>query len=62
MVNGVTALLDVSRAVQILALTGESLKVAKKKKVKTKDIVGLGFKNIVGVSLIKAQKDIAGTL
>ncbi len=62
MTNGVTALLDVSRAVQALRLTGESLKVAKKKKVKTKDIVGLGLKNIVGISLIKAQKDIAKTL
>ncbi len=62
MTNGVTALLDVSRAVQALRLAGESLKVAKKKKVKTKDIVGLGLKNIVGISLIKAQKDIAKTL
>ena len=62
MVNGVTALLDVSRAVQALSLVGASIKVAKKKKVKTKDIVGLGFKNIVGISLIKAQKDIASSL
>ena len=62
MANGVTALLDVSRAVQALSLVGANISVAKKKKVKTKDIVGLGLKNIVGISLIKAQKDIAKTL
>ncbi len=62
MVNGVTALLDVSRAVQALSLVGASLKVAKKKKVKTKDIVGLGITTIAGLSLLKAQKQIASSL
>ena len=62
MTNGVKALLDVSRAVQALSLVGASIKVAKKKKVKTKDIVGLGITAIAGLSLLKAQKQIASSL
>ena len=62
MVNGVTALLDVSRAAQALSLVGASIKVSKKKKVKTKDIVGLGITTIAGLSLLKAQKQIASSL
>jgi len=62
MVNGVKAILDVSRAVQALSLVGASIKVAKKNKVKTKDIVGLGITTIAGLSLLKAQKQIASSL
>ncbi|KKN56558.1 hypothetical protein LCGC14_0571360 [marine sediment metagenome] len=62
MVNGTKALLNVALAVQALNLAGASLQVAKKKKVKTKDIVGLGITTIAGLSLLKAQKQIAGTL
>ena len=62
MANGVTALLNVSRAVQALSLVGASIKVSKKKKVKTKDIVGLGITTIAGLSLLKAQKQIASSL
>ena len=62
MVNGTKAILDVALAVQALSLTGASLQVAKKKKVKTKDIVGLGLTNIVGISLLKTQAGIAAGL
>ncbi len=62
MVNGVKSLLNVSRAVQALSLVGASIKVAKKKKVKTKDIAGLGITTIAGLSLLKAQKQIASSL
>lgn len=62
MTNGTKALLDVARTAQALALTKESLKLAKEKKVKVKKIVGVGVKNIVGISLIKTQADLAALL
>lgn len=62
MTNGTKALLDVARTAQALALTKESLKLAKKKKKKVKDIVGVGMKNIVGIPLIKIQADLAAQL
>ena len=62
MVNGGKAILDVSRAVQALSLVGASIKVAKKNKVQTKDIVGLGITPIAGLSLLNAQKQIASSL
>lgn len=62
MTNGTKSLLDLSRAAQALALVGENVKFTKKKKKKVKDITGLGVKNIVGISLIKVQKDIAKSL
>ena len=62
MANGVAALLNVSRAVQALSLVGANIGVAKKKKISTKDIAKLGILNIVGVSLLKVQKDIAKSL
>jgi len=43
---------------QSIALVSENVRVAKKKKVKTKDMMELGMKNIVGTSLIKVNADI----
>lgn len=61
--SGTKALLSVARTAQAIALANENLKVAKKKKkVKTKDLTSLGLKNVVGISLIKVQADLAGTL
>lgn len=45
-----------------LALVSHNLKVAKKKKKNSKDLVGLGVTNIIGVDLIKIQADIIGGL
>jgi hypothetical protein len=47
---------------QSIALVNENLKIATKKKVKTKDLVGLGMKNIVGTSLIKVESDLISGL
>ena len=44
------------------SLLNENLKEVKKKKHTTKGIVGLGMKNIIGVSLIKAEADLIGGL
>jgi hypothetical protein len=46
---------------QAVSLANENLKVVTKKK-KTKDIVDLGVKNIVGVSLLKVNADLIGEL
>lgn len=62
MTNGTKALLDVARTAQALALTKESLKLAKKKKKKVKDVVGVGMKHIIGIPLIKIQADLAARL
>jgi len=46
--------------IQALALTGENLKIVKKKQIKVEDIVSTGIKNIVGINLLKTQSDIIG--
>ena len=43
---------------QSIALVSENVRVAKKKKVSTKDMVGLGMTNIVGTSMIKINADL----
>ncbi len=58
----IVPLLNLAQAAQALALTTEGVRVAKKKKKKVKDIVGLGVKNIVGISLIKETGKIIGTI
>jgi len=45
-------------AVQSMALVGKNIKVAKKKKIKTGDLVKLGATNIVGIELIKAESSL----
>lgn len=47
---------------QATALAGENFRLVKKKKIKTKDIVGLGMKNIVGVEFIKLQSQLTSGL
>lgn len=47
---------------QSIALVSENLKLTKKKKVKTKDMIGIGTKNIVGISLIKIESDLIAGL
>jgi len=48
--------------IQAVALAGENVKVAKKKKVKTGDLVGLGAKNIVGIEFIKLESGLIAGL
>jgi hypothetical protein len=55
-------IMNIVPMVQSASLVNENVKFLNKKKVKTKDIVKLGTKNIVGVNLIKAESDIIGTL
>jgi len=45
--------------IQAAALVGENMKELKKKK---KNLVGMGMKNIVGTSLLKANADLIGEL
>jgi len=47
--------------VQAATLVNENIK-ATKKKSKTKDIVGLGLKNIVGINVIKLESDLIAGL
>jgi len=47
---------------QSVALVSHNLKVVKKKKPTTKDMVDLGVTNIVGTSMIKINADLIGTL
>ena len=62
MVNGTTALLNLSQTTQALSLAGDNLKFIKNKKKKTKGIVGQTIKNIVGLELIKVQGKIIKSL
>jgi hypothetical protein len=48
--------------VQAASLVGENMKVLNKKKVKTKDVVNMGMKNIIGVSLIQAESQFINDL
>ena len=53
-------ILELATTMQSVALLGENVKLAKKKKVQVKDMVGVGIKNIIGTSLIKEQANIIG--
>lgn len=55
----VNDLLSLAQTGQALALVSHNVGTAKKKKIGTKDIVGLGVGNIVGTSMIRAQGSIA---
>lgn len=48
--------------IQAAQLAGENIKVVKKKKTNTKDMLELGMKNILGTALIKAEADLIGDL
>lgn len=48
-------LLQVARDIQAVALLKENIKLAEKKKKKTKDFVKMGATNIIGIELLKAQ-------
>ncbi|HUS49347.1 MAG TPA: hypothetical protein VMZ91_04235 [Candidatus Paceibacterota bacterium] len=48
--------------IQATHLLGENIAISKKKKITTKDMVGLGAKNIVGLSLIQVEAQLVGQL
>jgi len=48
--------------IQAASLVSHNLKDVKKKKKTSGDMIGMGMKNIVGISLIKAEADIIGGL
>lgn len=56
------SIMGVIPSIQATSLVSENLKALDKKKVNTKDILGLGIKNIVGTSLIKTEADLISTL
>jgi len=56
------SIMGVIPSIQTTSLVSENLKALDKKKVNTKDILGLGIKNIVGTSLIKTEADLISTL
>jgi len=55
-------ILRVGVIAQAGALAKSNLNALNKKKVKTKDILDTGIKNIVGINLLKVQSDIIAGL
>ena len=51
-------ILNLIPTLQATALLSENVRVAKKKKVDTKDLIGLGVKNIVGTEFIKLESSL----
>ena len=49
-------------AMSSVSLVSRNIKEVKKKKISTKDLLGMGLTNIVGASLIKTQADIVAGL
>lgn len=47
-------LINAAIAVESVGLIGENVRFARKKKKRVSDILGVGVKNIVGTSLIRA--------
>lgn len=56
------AILNLIPTMQSIALLSENVKVAKKKKVSTGDLVGLGAKNIIGIEFIKIESNLIGMI
>ena len=56
------SIMNLIPTVQAASLVGHNVKVATKKKLTTKDILGLGMTNIVGTSLIQTEAQLIGSL
>lgn len=54
-------ILNLIPTIQAVSLAEENIRVAKKKP-KTKDMVGLGMKNIVGIEVIKIESSLISGL
>lgn len=55
-------ILSLIPTIQAAALVGENVKVAEKKDIKSKDLIGLGAKNIVGIEFIKLESGLIAGL
>lgn len=56
-------IMEIIPTMQSISLVNENFKLLKKKKkLTTKDMIGLGAKNIIGTSLIKVNADLIGGL
>ncbi len=55
-------ILRIAPALSSLALVNKSLRLARKKKIRTKDIVDTGVTNIVGTALIHEQSKLVENL
>jgi len=55
-------IIRIAPTMSALAMLGENVRVVKKKKKSTKDLVGLATTNIVGISLIRAQSQLAADI
>ena len=49
-------------SMQAIALTRENIKLIKKKKIKSKDIIDTGMTNIIGIEFIKLQSQLTSRL
>ena len=58
----VQSIMRIVPLVQATALAGENIKLIKKKKIETKDIVDTGMKNIVGIEFIRLQSQLTAGL
>lgn len=47
-------------AIQAAGLSGENMKLLKKKKITSKRLVKTGIKNIVGIEMLKLQSQVVG--
>jgi len=52
----------ISTDMMALGITKENIKLASKKKADTKDFLEAGIKNMTGLSLLKAQAQLVGSL
>ncbi len=57
----VKSIMSLIPTIQAAALVGENVRVAKKK-VGSKDLIGLGVKNIVGIEVIKLESGLIAGL
>ena len=45
-----------------VAILSENVKFAKKKDIKSKDLIGLGLKNVVGIEFVKLESGLIAGL
>lgn len=58
----IKAIMNIVPITMAATLVGENVKVAKKKKITSKDLVKLGVTNIIGTSLIQTQSKLISNL
>ncbi len=58
----IAQIMNLIPTLQATALVSANVGVAKKKKVNTKDLVGLGAKNIIGIEFIKLESGLIARL